>query len=167
MTNDTAPDSADNPADNTPPDDSTKTSREAAKYRRQARDAEAERDALAAQLTSAREQLLQQTLSNGIDTPSGARRSLLSPSDLTSIGGIDSAELWAEDGKLDIERVGQALDELHAQRPELFASARLVVRDEGGVRSGLSGPVGGNIDEIFKKAIDGKTLQDAFTPPGR
>lgn len=89
-----------------PPQDAvdSKASKEAAKYRRQLRAAEAERDGLAARLESVqRSQVDAQVVAAGIK-----------PAALWA-SGVDIADLLAEDGTVDSERVADAVTGVREQ----------------------------------------------------
>lgn len=82
----------------------TKASKEAAKYRRQLRAAESERDGLAARLESVqRSQIDAQVVATGIK-----------PAALWA-SGVDIADLLAEDGTVDSERVADAVTGVREQ----------------------------------------------------
>lgn len=119
------------------PQDDTRPSREAARYRTRLRDAEAQLEAAQGQVESMREQLLQHALGQTIDIPgdlypgsSPVDMDTMRPkpvpvflrrtSDLCDLGGVEKADLFAEDGSINHDAIGKAAGKLFQQRPELF-----------------------------------------------
>lgn len=102
------------------------TAREAAKYRHQLREAESARDTLAEQLTAARRALAEQILTAGVDIDGRVMRPAI-PDDVFSLGGLDVASLYGEDGTLDTDALAEAARGLHATRPALFEPAHRAV----------------------------------------
>ncbi len=121
-------------------------SREAARYRRQLRETEAQRDQLLDELSGYRAQavdalvaaefpapvrgfrdtdtpeLRQWYIDNQGGVPYLGPHKLTHPEDLYTIGGVDRASLTTEDGQPDEDKVRAALEGLFKQRPELFKS---------------------------------------------
>jgi hypothetical protein len=87
---------------------------EAAKYRRQLRDAEEERDALASRVESHQRREVEQL--------AGA---LAQPGDLFTLGDVTVADLLDENGEIDAETVAAKVAELLESRPGLAANARI------------------------------------------
>lgn len=106
-----------------------KPEREAARYRRQLREVEAERDGLRATLAALQTSYVEQVLKSPIrfpDTPleGGGRRrgnviELRNPTDLATIGGVEHADLFTG-GLLDQDKLLEAVGALYEARPELF-----------------------------------------------
>lgn len=84
--------------------------REAAKYRRRLRETEAERDTLTASVDSLRRQLVDNL----------AAPALVDPGDLWRLG-VDLADLLADDGAVDVDKVNGAIEAVLAERPHLAA----------------------------------------------
>ena len=111
----------------------SKAGREAAKYRRQLREVEAERDGLRGQIAAARDALLAETLSQkiGIGTdpryPKDVKLDVWD--DLFSVGGIDKAAMFDGDGNLDREALTTALRVTHESRPNLFGPSGIPLPD--------------------------------------
>lgn len=141
--------------DETPePAEDGKAGREAAKYRRQARQAEAERDALAEQLTAARDEIVRQRLAQPVQieilNPDGTRKTnfgaeghqrnvmLNHPDDLFRFTDLTPSDLFTEDGRLDNERLTAAVAELHKARPELCGTPKLIVPTAGKVPENMT-----------------------------
>lgn len=109
---------------------------EAAKYRTRLRDAEVQRDALAAELDGYRNHELDAqvtqtvelippaTMARAVDPetfePTPVPYSLRHAEDLYTVGGVARADLLDEAGKPDPDKVRAALTDLHTQRPDLF-----------------------------------------------
>lgn len=117
---------------------------EAAKYRTRLRDAEAQRDALAAELAGYRNQDLDAQVAQTVElippegtlravdpntgdgvhpetfSPQPTRYALRHAEDLYSVGGVAREDLLDETGKPDQDKVRAALTDLHTQRPDLF-----------------------------------------------
>lgn len=132
---------------------------EAARYRRRLRTVEAERDALVAERDRLREALLAAAVTTeGVDVPhdrypaSTRRLQLKDAADLERFGVLDGVTVWGDDGVLDRDALGQALSDLHRQRPELFA------RPE---------PVPGIGNTPLTARQPGGTWEAAFTPRSR
>lgn len=113
--------------------------REAAKYRTRLREVEAERDTLTEQLGTMRTAVLEQHLAGDItitverDGRTFERSVRLAhPEDATTLGGIDPAAVWTEDGRLDVKNISAAIGKLHANRPDLFVPFARPVPGEGG-----------------------------------
>lgn len=106
----TADDGQDTADDTTDDGQATEPNREAARYRTRLRDAEAQRDGLQTQLDAARAQIVAHH----------AAARLQDPADLDRFD-VDTAGLWADDGSLDTDALGSAIDGLLQQRPELAA----------------------------------------------
>lgn len=92
--------------------------REAAKYRRQLRDAEAERDQLRTDLTVAREQILR----HAVEQAKVGRASF--NMDAYDDAALTVAEFF-ENGTLDSEKLAAHLNGLHESKPYLFTEPRL------------------------------------------
>lgn len=136
------------------PAEDSKAGREAAKYRRQAREAEAERDALAEQLTAARDEIVRQRLAQPVQievlNADGTRKAnfgaeghqrnvmLNHPDDLFRFTDLTPADLFTEDGRLDNERLTAAVAELHQSRPELCGTPKLIVPGVGKVPENMT-----------------------------
>ncbi len=84
-------------------------SREAARYRTRLREVEAERDGLREQLDGLRRREVERL----------AGEQLAQPGDLLALGGIDLDALCGEDGQVDEQLVGEAVETLLTQRPGL------------------------------------------------
>lgn len=102
---------------------------EAAKYRKRLRETEAERDALRDALAQARDFALDHYVAGTIEieaTNSGGTHTwhrhvtLKEPSDLFTLGGLDRAQCWNENGTLDTEAISKAAQALYESRSELF-----------------------------------------------
>lgn len=91
------------------PEADRRASRQAAAYRRQLREVEAERDSVQARITALQRQQVERLASERLAV--GA--------DLFDIGGADLANLLNDDGDLDETAVTAALDELLKERPRL------------------------------------------------
>lgn len=121
------------------PDTSGEGNREAAKYRRQLRDTEAERDQLVDQVTVHQERVLEVNLETWAKlsyipgegqfqprTPDGQRKPveeevrLRHPDDFTRFTGLTASDLVDDDGNYDTARFTQVLADLYVARPELF-----------------------------------------------
>lgn len=124
----------------------SKAGREAAKYRRQLREVEAERDALRGQVEGARDALLAEALSVKIDVSDDPRFSknirLDVPTDLFTVGGIDKATMFDQAGNLDREALTEALRVTHEARPSLFGPSGIPQPDysQGAGRGFPTGP---------------------------
>lgn len=123
------------------PDAAGKAGREAAKYRRQLRETEVERDQLRASLDTARQSLLTKSLSDymsveyiptegnipqtpdGQPQPQAAKIRLKHATDFATFSGETIDTLLSDDGSLDDTKVQGALVKLWQQRPELFDDA--------------------------------------------
>lgn len=92
-------------------DTGSKPAREAAKYRRQLRDVEAERDTLKQEFAQARGKLLEQALD----------QRFLS---VLTLSGHDSSTLFTDAGELDEEALQQVGDELNAKYPGMIDERR-------------------------------------------
>ncbi|WP_298942703.1 hypothetical protein [uncultured Microbacterium sp.] len=96
--------------------------REAAKYRRQLRDVEAERDTLGATLTDARNAILKATLTGysvQVDTGKGYQSTVtLAPTAIDDLA-LDHAELF-EGATINTTRLAEIITELGTTRPHLF-----------------------------------------------
>lgn len=102
----------------------SKPAREAARYRRQLREVEAERDGLREMLTVARRAAVEREAASPIELERHVWVRLTHPSDAFTLAGLDPVRVHAEDGTLDKAAVGDALRALHAERPDLFSPAR-------------------------------------------
>lgn len=110
------------------PENGSKAGREAAKYRRQLREAEAERDSLRASLTTTRGQLVRDALTgykvNG------------NTFNIAALGdaGIDTDSMFSEDGALHLETLDTVMTELAETKPYMFTPRpRLVIPGEGNI----------------------------------
>lgn len=88
-----------------------KGNREAAKYRRQLRDAEAERDSLKVSIAQARGKILEQTLDQRFYS-------------VLKLSGRDLNTLFTEDGDLDEDALQTAGDELDKEYPGMIEQQR-------------------------------------------
>lgn len=117
---------------------------EAAKYRTRLREAEAQRDALLAELGDYRRAAIEKAAAGSIEAPvQGVRmndtpesrayymnllgevpwlhpHALKHPEDLFTIGGVTHEDLMDDEGRPDPDKVGEALQELFTRRPDLF-----------------------------------------------
>ena len=100
-------------------EDESRGNREAAKYRRQLRDVEAERDALRGQLTAARAELLAQV--PGLRIAEGAHGEVFSEPDA----------MFSDDGSLNRAAIDAHVATLRTERPYLFDMQRLYIPAEG------------------------------------
>ncbi|XAS63108.1 hypothetical protein ACOM2C_06650 [Pseudarthrobacter sp. So.54] len=119
------------PTDDGEGEGGNKAGREAAKYRRQLRDTEAERDTLTGTVDSLRKQLINQNMP----------RSSSVNSDALWKAGFTPAEMFAEDGSINTEKLTEAAKATH----ELFGlsyGAKSVVRRSGDRSEDLSSPSG-------------------------
>ncbi|MBZ4620991.1 hypothetical protein [Mycobacterium avium] len=82
---------------------------EAAKYRRQLRDTEAQRDALAERLTGYQKRECESVVADLLDVPA----------DLWDVAGLDVADMYADDGTVDADKVRFAAGTLAEMRPRL------------------------------------------------
>lgn len=89
--------------------------REAAKYRRQLRDAQAERDSLQTTVDAHNRSSVERL----------ASAHLAQPSDLFDLGSVDLSDLMDEDGQPDAEAVKEAAESILADRPGLAAVSAL------------------------------------------
>lgn len=99
------------------PEEATSPNREAAKYRRQAREAEAERDTLRGELTAARTEILRTAVTGykiGADLFNGAA---------LDDAGIDTDAIFT-DGKLDTGKLEAEMSALQQSRPYMFTRPR-------------------------------------------
>ena len=96
---------------------------EAARYRVRLREAEAQRDAVTATLSTLRQSHLDGHVTRGVQVD-GRMRRLTDPGDLALIGGLAVDDAYAEDGTLDPDAVTAALSALYATRPGLFEEVR-------------------------------------------
>jgi hypothetical protein len=87
---------------------------EAAKYRRQLRDTEAERDALTAKVEAYQRAEVERLAGE-----------LAMPGDLFTLGGMTVSDLLDENGEVDPETVAAKVAELLESRPGLSANARI------------------------------------------
>lgn len=94
--------------------------REAAKYRRQLRDVEAERDMLRSQLETAQRTMVEKVASEPVEIRPHMWVKLAHGSDAFTLGGLDPAAVHDKTGALDVEAVSEALRTLHESRPDLF-----------------------------------------------
>ncbi|GAB2973612.1 hypothetical protein [Frigoribacterium salinisoli] len=98
-------------------------SSEAAHYRRQLREAEAERDALTGQLALSRRQVVETLLANAQDlraTGEGDEvRTLHNPEDLWGVLGVDVADLFDDEGNLDRAALAEQLTQATTTREYL------------------------------------------------
>jgi hypothetical protein len=132
------------PADPTPADDGTTSSgpeeglgnseaepespnAEAARYRRQLRDTEAERDALAERVAALQRRECEATLADLLDVPA----------DIWDIGSADPAAFYGEDGSLNLAELRAAAGALLDQRPRL---GKAHPAPQWGQHSGAFGP---------------------------
>lgn len=118
------------------------TAREAVKYRRRLREAESERDALAARLQAAQRREIERL----------AAESLAQPGDLFDVGGKDVPTFVTADGEIDAAAVTEAVAALLAARPGLHKDARVQWPDSGAGRRGHSSPAEGTTwTEVLKR----------------
>lgn len=115
-----------------PPEGGKEGNKEAAAYRRKLRDAEADRDRLAGQLTTYQRR----------DAEALVGDKLLSASDLW-VAGIELKDLLGDDGNVDKAKVDEAVDKLLTDRPHWAPKRPGVPRDMGQGRRG--GSVGGDV----------------------
>lgn len=92
--------------------------REAARYRVRLRETEAERDALAEQVSGLQRQLVEQVLTGGVEVD-GVLRRPSQPSDLFDYTETVPAGLFDTDGRVDLGAVAEALAGLATERPGL------------------------------------------------
>ncbi|RNL51582.1 hypothetical protein [Arthrobacter oryzae] len=122
-------------------DGGNKAGREAAKYRRQLRDTEAERDTLTGTVETLRKQLINQNMP----------RSSSINSDALWKAGHAPAEMFKDDGSIDTEKLAEAAKATH----ELFGlsyGAKSVVRRSGDRSEDLSRPSGPTWGEALDAA---------------
>lgn len=93
---------------------------EAAKYRRQLRETETERDALRGRVEALQQSIVLERAGAAFDFPGARAVKLHHPEDLFTIGGAKPADLINDDGSLDHTALRDAAAALHAARPELF-----------------------------------------------
>jgi hypothetical protein len=105
------------------PDDAAKDKigNEAAKYRVRAREAEAERDTLAARLSVLQRAEIERLASAGLSHPS----------DLFSLSGNQLADYLTDDGTVDSAKVSADLEAILSERPGLKPAARAIDRTQG------------------------------------
>jgi hypothetical protein len=152
------------PADPTPPaiDDptdpgaappETSANREAAARRVQLRQAEAERDALAASVTPLRQQAAEGLLTTDPSLPK-----LHNATDLWEIGGVDVNGLTTDAGAIDPAKLKEALTALQAARPYLFqeSGGGLLHRILSGSMPG--GPAPASLENALGSAIQDQAL---------
>ena len=107
------------------PQDLASGNREAAKYRRQLREAEAARDALQSRVDVLTKHAVDAAITAAHTEAPGRysfpeRYKLRHVGDLETIGGVTAEALIGDDGLPDQAKVSEALAGLHATRPELF-----------------------------------------------
>lgn len=152
----TAPDVAPE-AEETPAEDEPRGNREAAKYRKQLREAEGERDAALQALAQARDLALGKILDLDIAIPSTRNNApdrqvrMENSSDLFELGYATRDECWNTDGTLNTERIREAVAKMYTERRRLFHSY-MIVRGEG------------NAPDMSKLSNIGDTFEAAFTP---
>lgn len=131
----------DNPEPAQDPEDTGKGSGnpEAARYRRQLRDTEAERDALVERI-----ERMQTT-----EVTSRVADRLAQPTDLFAFG-LTLADVLGDDGEVDPERVDTAVSDLLASRPGLGKGAPQAFPDLGGGRRGTSPPAGASWADVLR-----------------
>lgn len=123
-------------------DSGNNPNREAAKYRRQLRDVEAERDQLTEQLTAARQQILDNA---ALNWKNGAGS--IYPEALDQ-AGLKPEQFFTETGHLDQEALDQHMSALKQKYGHMFQRPGLVVPNEG--RSPSSTDFGNAWEEAFK-----------------
>lgn len=103
------------------PEPTDKPSREAAKYRRQLREVEAERDQLREQLTTARHGNLDSYIEKALPVGDRGRTATLrNPSDLYAISGLSRDDFLTDTGDLDTGLIAMTARELYDTRRDLF-----------------------------------------------
>lgn len=124
------------------PDTGNNPNREAAKYRRQLRDVEAERDTLSEQLAAARQEMLNTAALNWRAGAGSIHPEALDQAGLTPEGFFDDA------GKLDEAALDERMTELKQQYRHMFQPHGLYVPNEG--RSPSNQELGNAWEEAFK-----------------
>lgn len=113
--------------------------REAAKYRRQLREAEGERDTLRSSLAATQTALVTSLLAHEVRLPDqtdgnftakGNLVTLRNADDLFTLGGVTAEELFV-DGALDTEKLHTTLADLSTRRPELFKFGHHPIPSQG------------------------------------
>ncbi len=103
---------------------------EAAKYRTRLRAVEAERDALAARVAA--------FTRAEVERHAAAR--LADPDDLFSLGRVEVADLFDDEGLVDVDKVEQAVTDLLERKPRLAADYQPDAEGfDGGARQSVSG----------------------------
>lgn len=129
------------PADAGESSETDPAAREAVKYRRRLREAESQRDALAARLEASQRREIERL----------AAESLAQPGDLFDVGGKDVPTFVTADGEIDAAAVTEAVAALLAERPGLHKDARVQWPDSGAGRRGHSSPAGTTWTEVLKR----------------
>ena len=105
---------------------SDRGNREAAKYRRQLRDTETERDSLRTALTSARTEILRAAVT-GYKIDGNTFNA-----DALDDAGIDVEEVFGDDGRLDQDNLDAAMAAIADDKPYMFAPPqRMIIPSEG------------------------------------
>jgi hypothetical protein len=94
---------------------------EAKRYRLRLREVEAERDDLAAKLSTARTAELDRLAGSKLADEQGPEYALRDSEDLLRYTGHDVDHYLTEDGQIDADAVTADLRALHGERPHLFA----------------------------------------------
>lgn len=152
--------SAPSPEGQEPAKPADKAGREAAKYRRQLRDTEAERDGLRTSLDQARQQILDRDLDPAFRN-------------LVKLAGRDISLFFTEDGSLNEETLEQTAKELHQEYPNMLNLQKgewqkldeppklQILRTHG---NGAAAPHDTDEGRFPPEPLGGNTWQDAFTP---
>ncbi|WP_349864131.1 hypothetical protein [Leifsonia sp. WHRI 6310E] len=93
---------------------------EAARYRTQLRDVEAERDGAFERVIAFQRSEIDHQLAVPIKDANGKLWLLEQADDLFAVGGVDLPDLLGEDGDVDGDLVREALEKLLTERPRLF-----------------------------------------------
>lgn len=121
--------------------------REAGNYRTKLRAAEGEVESLRAEVESHRRRQI-----DGVLT--GTAGELHDPGDVWQFTGLTTADLFADDGALDEDRLTSALAELRQARPYLFKHQLQTGPRDGGAR-GASGAGTPDVAGTMRRALDG------------
>ncbi|MEV0711470.1 hypothetical protein [Nocardia aurea] len=116
--------------------------REAAKYRRQLRSTETERDALRERVTTYERTEVERL----------AADRLADPSDLWT-GGADLESLRSEDGAIDPEKVRKAVDSVLESHPHWQRGSRAARPPAGSLYSGATGSTVGRLQTTWSQAF--------------
>lgn len=110
------------------PDEDPRGNREAAKYRKQLRETETERDDLRAALTAARLAVLSGHKSASQIAPTALAEAFTDPN-----------AMFSPDGTVNSDAIAAHLQQLRAEKPHMFAPARMIVPSEGNSPSSHAG----------------------------